>query len=115
MTNTFVRSHIIETISAVSAVALNSLLWLLAIFIFPQDKAAAVLHYNASLGIDFIGAGTQIKILPTIGTAVIIINLLLAFSLRRVSRRATTMLWAILPIIEALLLVAFWLILRLNT
>jgi hypothetical protein len=115
MANTFVKSHLIETVSAISAVAINVLLWLLAIFLFPQDKAAAVLHYNASLGIDFIGAGSQIKILPTIGTAIIILNLILAFSLRRVSRRATTMLWAILPIIEAMLIVAFWLILRLNT
>jgi len=115
MANTFVRSHLIETVSALSALALNALLWLLAIFLFPQDKAAAVLHYNASLGIDFIGAGTQIKILPTIGTLLIILNIILALSLRRVSRRATTMLWAILPICEALLLIAFWLILRLNT
>lgn len=100
--------------AGVTSVILNVTLWLMALFLFPQDKLAAVLHYNTSIGIDFIGEGTQIKVIPTIGTALLLVNAVIAIYLQKISRKAASMFWGVLPIIEGLLLLAFLLILRLN-
>lgn len=106
-------SHIILIVVAVS-VLLNAATWAVVVYVFPDDRVAAILHYNTSVGIDFIGEGNQIKVIPWIGTALFTGNIILALFLRTSSRRAAAMFWAILPIIEAVLLVAVILILRLN-
>lgn len=106
-------SIIILTVLAVS-ILLNAATWGVALYVFPQDRVAAILHYNTSVGIDFIGEANQIKAIAWIGTALIGGNIILALFLRKGSRRAATMFWAVLPIIEAILLVSLVLILRLN-
>lgn len=98
----------------VAGIALNTATWVVALYVFPQDRVAAILHYNTSVGIDFIGEGNQIQVIPWIGTALLIGNSILALFLRSSSRRAAAMFWVVVPIIEAILLVSLVLILRLN-
>lgn len=101
-------------ITIVVSLVLNGLAWFVATKLFPVESSAAILHYNTSVGIDFIGAGNQITAIPMIGAALMIGNLLLAALLRRVSQQAATMFWACLPLNQAILLVSLLLILRLN-
>ncbi len=96
------------------SVILNAATWVVALYVFPQDRVAAILHYNTSVGIDFIGEGNQIQVIPWIGTALLIGNTILALFLKSSSRRAAAMFWGVVPIIEAVLLVSLVLILRLN-
>jgi hypothetical protein len=98
-----------------SAVLLNIAIWLCARYFFPVESEAAILHYNTSVGIDFIGSGSQITVIPTIGTTLLAANTVLAFILRRVSPQAAAMFWAPLPLIQIILGGALFLILRLNT
>ncbi|MBI3256022.1 MAG: hypothetical protein HYZ63_03570 [Candidatus Andersenbacteria bacterium] len=99
----------------VATMGLNISAWLVAIYLFPKDRSAAILHYNTSVGIDFIGEGSQIQVIPLIGTALLVANVLLALLLRRVSKPAAGMFWGSLPLIQAILVGALLLILRLNT
>lgn len=96
------------------SVLINVATWLIAIYIFPREEAAAVLHYNTSVGIDFIGESNQINAIPMIGSILLVGNLLLSSFLYRASTRAANIFWSVLPIIEATLLAALLLILRLN-
>lgn len=107
-------SSIIILIVVTISILLNAITWGIVVYVFPDDRVAAILHYNTSVGIDFIGEGNQIKVIPWIGTALLAGNIMLALFLRTSSRRAAAMFWVILPIIEAVLLVAVVLILRLN-
>lgn len=72
---------------------LNGLLWSLALFAFPRQDAAVVLHYNIDVGIDFIGEGKQIVLLPLVGLLIIIGNGLIAWSIRRIHPVAFWVLW----------------------
>lgn len=98
----------------VAAIALNAAVWIVAIYLFPTERSAAVLHYNTSVGIDFIGEGSQIQAIPIVGVALFVANILLALLLRRVSQPAASMFLGSLPLIQIVLLVALLLILRLN-
>lgn len=97
-----------------AAVLFNLAAWLVVIFVFPTNRSAAILHYNTSVGIDFIGEGSQIQVIPIIGTALLIANILMALLLRKVSRAAAGMFWGPLPLIQLILLGSLLLILRLN-
>ncbi len=99
----------------VAGIVINAGAWLVAIYLFPTQRSAAILHYNTTVGIDFIGAGSQITVIPLIGSALILANILLAFLLKRVSKQASALFWAPLPLIQVILLGALVLILRLNT
>lgn len=101
-------------ICVASAILIDAISWLVAIYFFPTQRSAAILHYNTSVGIDFIGVGSQITVIPIIGAALILANILLAFLLKRVSQQAAAMFWASLPLIQIILLGSLLLILRLN-
>jgi hypothetical protein len=101
------------TLLGASAI-INVSLWLLARFLFPQETPAAILHYSAGTGIDFIGEGDQIVVLPLIGTIVWVGNSILGFTLMRASPTSAWLLWASTLVMECTLLLAFFLLLRIN-
>lgn len=110
----FIKKNWFELVTVGTGAIINAILWFMALFLFPQDKLAAILHYNTSTGIDFIGESGQIKVIPAIGTAILVLNVMIALLVRRASKQAPTMFLSIIPLIEGLLLVAFLFILRLN-
>lgn len=59
-------------------VVINAALWLSVYYIFNRaSEQLLVLHYNVDFGPDWMGRASQLYIMPTIGTAVLITNLLL--------------------------------------
>ena len=97
---------------------LNILLWVFVLLTFPKDSPAAVLHYTAGIWVDFIGEGLQIIVLPSIGTLLLVMNVVLARSVQGVSGQAGTsvfwVLWGSVPFFQILLLATYQLIRTLN-
>ncbi|MFH1354260.1 MAG: hypothetical protein ABIH36_03135 [bacterium] len=94
--------------------ALNILLWLLALFLFPHNNPSAVLHYNIDVGIDFIGESKQIVMLPIAGLLLLAGNSLLAAVLRSTNQRSALLLCYIIPILQLILIGAFILVWQAN-
>lgn len=95
-------------------VILNLVCWLLAYFAFPRQAPLAVLHYSLGIGIDFVGAGVQIMVLPAIGLAILIGNTLLGLVLGRVSWRSEFIVWSVIPLSQVILIGALLLLREVN-
>jgi hypothetical protein len=102
------------TIMLVSGVVLNIVLWVIPALFFPKSNPSTVLHYNADLGIDFIGQGIKIFVLPSIGTFLLILNFTLGFFLYRIESRVSWLLWSTVPLAQTLLLISLSLLLHIN-
>lgn len=89
-------------------------LWIGVMTTFPRNTPAAVLHYSVGVGIDFIGHGQQIVVLPAVATGILLLNIALAFGLRKVSRAATWIILSGAAIVQVLLIAAYSFILLLN-
>ncbi|MEK7556795.1 MAG: hypothetical protein AAB538_02345 [Patescibacteria group bacterium] len=102
-----------KLIFAASA-TLNALLWAAALWLFPKGDPATILHYSPIVGVDFIGSGRQIYILPLSGLLVLGGNATLALLVRKASARASAILWIALLIIQIILILSFIILWRLN-
>lgn len=98
----------------IASVVLVVVLWVLSLTLFPRELPAAVLHYNVGVGIDFIGEGRQILVLPGIGTAILILDAGLAYVLRKTSYLAGAILMGAGLLSQVLLIAAFISILIMN-
>lgn len=96
------------------SLGVNIILWVLTYKLFPKDTPAAILHYSSGVGIDFIGEGTQIYVLPAIGLGTLIGNAVLGRGLLRASQKAAWICWSIIPGLQVMLLVAFILLWQVN-
>ena len=92
---------------------LNLSIWVLSWYHFPSSSAA-ILHYSTAVGIDSYGDSRQIITLPKIGSVLLLVNTFLGFILRPVDQRAAWIAWGINPVIQAILLGAYWLIWQAN-
>ena len=81
---------------------------------FPSDTPAAVLHYSVGVGVDFIGEGRQIIVLPLSGALLVVLNGLAAYVVRRASWTATWILLSTTVLLQILLIIAYVYILQLN-
>ena len=98
-----------------SSILLNLVLWILVLTTFPKGDPSAILHYTAGVGIDFVGSPWQIFVLPSIGLAMLIINVLLGLFVRAVSEVAFWIFWTSMPILEAMLIGTYIILLRFNS
>jgi hypothetical protein len=96
------------------ALMLNIALWIFAVSLFPQHEAA-VLHYSVNVGIDFIGEGQQIIILPLIGLLALIGNSILGAAIYKTDITSAWLAWGTAPVIQLILIGAFFLIWRANS
>ena len=104
----FIEKYIVSFI----ALLLNILLWLwLLIFIRPTGEGQ-ILHYNIYFGIDQIGLGIKLYLMPLFGLIVIAVNLL--FTMARMAARRLSMYAAWLSLIVQLLLIISLLFLIIN-
>lgn len=63
------------------SILVNILTWLSIIFqIRPQDEPI-FLHYNILFGVDYIGDGWQIFLLPVMGLIIVLVNFVIGWSL----------------------------------
>lgn len=89
------------------SLVLNGIFWLVAILTFPREVPAAVLHYSVGVGIDFIGEGKQVLVLPGIGLAIIAVDGILAAITRGVMRLGMWILLASAILAQILLIIAY--------
>jgi hypothetical protein len=99
----------------IAAVSLlfNSIAWGMTLF-FPRHESAAILHYTSAVGIDFVGEGRHIIVLPAVGTVVLLLNLIVGRLIVKADQRTAWVLWSGVPIIEVLLIIALAFLKNLN-
>ena len=98
-----------------TSLVLNAILWALVLNFFPRNNPATVLHYSIDVGIDLIGEGKQIIILPAAGLVILIGNSLLGAVLRRHNPTTAWIVWSAIPILQIILLGSFILVWQANT
>ncbi len=77
----FVRIYLIFLFS------LNVINWLLVLYVNRNvSQNLVILHYNVNLGVNLIGDVRDIYIIPTLGLAFIVINLILLLNIFRKSK-----------------------------
>ncbi len=103
-----------EWVAIGSSLALAATLWMLALFTFPQDTPAAILHYSVGVGIDIIGEGRRILVLPIIASVLLGFNAILARYLKVMSIESFWVLVGTMPLIQIILLAAYIILWRLN-
>jgi hypothetical protein len=94
--------------------ALNAVLWGVVLFLFPQDNPAAILHYSFDTGIDFIGEGSHITALPLMGAFLLVANTILGLAVQRTDRLAAGVVYSTIPLLQVVLLGAFYLLWHVN-
>ena len=104
-----------ERVVFFASLALNSLLWVAVLVLFPKSSPTTILHYTAGVGIDFVGEGWQIVTLPAMGTLLIIVNVVLARLVLSASSYAFWVLWLAMPMLQVLLIVTYGILFGLNT
>lgn len=100
-------------LAAVLAI-INIVFWIVVFTTFPRDMPAAVLHYSVGVGVDFVGESNQIMVLPLTGSVLLVLTVLLAYTLWRVSVAAVWILLGGNVMVQLLLIVAYAYILALN-
>lgn len=113
MPESFVLRHLHWLIVGMSAL-LNALLWLVVVVVFPRDTTTAILHYNSLIGIDFVGEGQQIMVLPVAALLIVIVNTVLGIAIYRADERAAWLVWSIMPVVQAIFLASFYFIWQQN-
>lgn len=108
-----IKNSLISLIGAQTLV--NAILWIVALTMFPRTSPAAILHYSVGVGIDFIGEGRQIMVLPAAGTVVLVLNGILAYGVRRMSRPAVWIMLGGSAVVQLLLIAAYVYLLKLNS
>ncbi len=108
-----IRSRPLVSLVAVSA-ALNAGLWLAALRFFDRESAGIVLHYSVDVGIDFVGQGEHITVLPLTGTILLLLNLVVGFAATNADARVSWVLWSTMPLFQVILAAAFFFIWRIN-
>ena len=104
---------IVAGIALVSGIA-NVVLWVLALRVFPSTSAAAILHYSASIGVDFIGESSHIVALPQVATTIFVLNAVLGAAIWATDQRSAWLLWLAVPLTHAILIGAFVLLYYIN-
>ncbi|MCH8748725.1 hypothetical protein IH781_03155 [Patescibacteria group bacterium] len=95
-------------------ILLNGTLWAITSQYFTADDPTAILHYSAQLGIDYIGATAWISRIPLIAWLLLVFNISLGVAVGEADRRASWVLWGVMPIIQAILIAALYLLWRVN-
>jgi hypothetical protein len=94
---------------------LNIFLW---IFLFQNQKESdypVILHYNLFFGVDYLGNYNEVFIIPVVGVVVIFVNSILGHFLYRRERLASYFLSFNMIVVQIFLLLAGYLIVRINS
>ena len=97
------------------SIGLNLLLWGLALFVFPRGEAAAILHYSSDVGIDFVGEGRHISVLPLVGSVILVLNGVVGAAIWRADARVAWLTWSSMPLVQGFLLAGFYFLWRINS
>ena len=99
---------------AAAAALLNALAWGIA-WLFPRHESAAILHYTSQVGIDFVGEGRHIMVLPAMGLLVLALNLISGRLIMATDQQTAWVLGGAAPLIQILLIIALIFLRSVNT
>lgn len=83
---------------------LNLLIWLIIFLKLPATVNWIPLHYNAYLGIDWIGPWLQIFIYPSISLLIILVNLLIIIFIHKKEKNISLVLNFTGPLVQFIIL-----------
>lgn len=96
-----------------AGIVLNLLTWVQAL-LFPRHQAIAILHYTSRVGIDFVGEGRHIMVLPAAGGLILMLNLVVGWLIVDADRRTAWVLWSAVPLVQVILGIALLFLRSLN-
>ncbi len=100
---------------AISLVA-NIGFWLLVWITYPTEIEAVILHYSVGVGIDFIGEGKRLFILPAVALSVLVLNTGLARFIQPAAQgRGAWILISVIPCVQLAAIVAYIIVWKVNT
>lgn len=111
----FFSPHRFPLLIIVFSFIVTAAIWIFSYFTFPRETPAAILHYSTGIGIDYIGEGNRIIVLPGAATALLVLNLLVWQVVRRASPKAGWIFIGIIPLLVTMLFTAYILLWRLNS
>jgi len=85
---------------------INGTMWIIISMNRISANIPIPLHYNAYYGVDYLGDYSKIFIMPAVGLVIIFTNTILGFLLAKRCKVASKLLLFIIPLTQALLLVA---------
>lgn len=85
---------------------LNASLWIVVLLLFPERADTVVLHYSIGSGIDFVGQGAHITLLPVTGLILLVSNLIVGLAATSADRRVLWILLGVVPLVQLILLAA---------
>lgn len=77
----FTRRHVKYPL--VSSLIINIIIWILILIKIQGEDKPVPLHFNAFYGIELVGSGLRFFVIPIVGLALFIVNLLVAKQLHR--------------------------------
>ncbi len=98
---------------AISGLVLNLCAWGLAL-LFPRHESTAILHYTSNVGIDFVGEGRHIIVLPAAGALILVLNLVVGRLIQDADHRTAWVLWSGVPIVQVIVCVALLFLRSIN-
>ncbi|MFW0862297.1 MAG: hypothetical protein ACKKL6_01810 [Candidatus Komeilibacteria bacterium] len=101
--------HIRRYLVSFIALIVNILLWLWLVIYIQPSTDSLVLHYNIYFGIDQLGSGLKLYLMPLFGLIILAINLLLVLSGQADKKLANYSSWISL-IVQVLLIVSLLLL-----
>lgn len=111
MRETLTFRHMYGT--ALTGLILNGLAWAIVLF-FPRHDSATILHYTSTVGIDFVGEGRHIIVLPAAGTFMLTLNVLVGRSIVSTDKRVAWLLWSTAPLVQGILIMSLIFLISLN-
>jgi len=110
------RSTILRPLAVVVGITavLNAGIWFAALQYFPSDDTSLVLHYSVDVGIDFVGQGSHITVLPLTGAILLLLNLIVGLAATSADKRVSWVLWGAMPLFQIVLAAALFFIWHVN-
>ena len=97
------------------SVLLNIFIWIFLIQNQKENSHPIILHYNLFFGVDYLGNYEKIYLIPIAGLIIIIVNSILGHLLYLKEKLAVYFLVFIIFIVQLLLLINSYLIIRINS
>lgn len=94
--------------------AINVAMWIVALRFFPRQNLTAILHYSIDAGVDFVGEGQHITVLPLLGSTLLVLNLIIGFAVVKADKAAAWVLWSSMPLVQLCLSVGLIFLWRIN-
>ncbi len=101
-------------IPGVGSIVLQALMWWYSATHLPNSTEQIFLHYTTVFGVDLVGAARQILYIPLFGLAMGLATIILSCGIYRLERLLSRLLLAAYFVVQTVLLVGLWFIIRLN-